>query len=100
MEGSDGKGAITELLKIAAAQGRKARKAAEAAEGGDEGGEGEGAEDGAAAGGKAGRRGKRQSSAPKLSRPIICICNDLCANTPPPSRDVCVQSRSRQRSAP
>lgn len=83
MEGRDGTGAITELLKLAAGEGRKAgsrranNKDGEPEAGSDD--EGEPSD-------KSGS--KTKSSTPKLSRPIICICNDLWAPSLKALRDV------------
>ena len=82
MEGRDGTGAITELLKLAAGEGRKAgsrraNKDGEPDAGSDD--EGDPTD-------KSGS--KTKSSTPKLSRPIICICNDLWAPSLKSLRDV------------
>jgi chromosome transmission fidelity protein 18 len=84
MEGRDGRGAITELLKLAAGEGRKAGSQGAKKDGGRDaaGSEDEEGDDGP------GKTAKKKSSTPKLSRPIICICNDLWAPSLKALRDV------------
>eukprot|EP01043_Picozoa_sp_COSAG02_P018078 COSAG02_NODE_834_length_16653_cov_9.111977_7_plen_880_part_00 len=82
MEGRDGKGAITELLKLAAGEGRKS-----GSRGAKKDGERDaGTDDEDEASDNSG--GKTKSSTPKLNRPIICICNDLWAPSLKALRDV------------
>ena len=83
MENREGKGAITELIKLASAKGKKASK-----KDNDADAEGEGDDDEPAGGDQAKASKKKGSSTPKLSRPIICICNDLWAPSLKELRDV------------
>ncbi len=82
MEGRDGKGAITELLKLAAGEGRKSGSRGVKKDGERDAG----SDDDDEASGSSGN--KKKSSTPKLNRPIICICNDLWAPSLKALRDV------------
>ena len=84
LEGNDGKGAISELIKLALAAGKAAgkRKLADEVDGEDFGEQEEQA--------SSPQRSKKTKGggSTKLNRPIICICNDLWAPALKPLRDV------------
>mmetsp|Transcript_46222 Transcript_46222/g.76990 ORF Transcript_46222/g.76990 Transcript_46222/m.76990 type:complete len:1050 (-) Transcript_46222:217-3366(-) len=87
LEGSEGKGAISTLMKIISGGDKKTSTAGASGGKGDAGGEEEendkadGAEPLGGAGGKkgGGKKGKGKDVMGRLCRPIICICNDQYA---------------------
>jgi chromosome transmission fidelity protein 18 len=79
LAGAEGRGALDAIVALARAEagGGGGGAAGAAAEKRDGGGE-----DGAAAGGRGGgggRGGKGRRAPPTLSRPVLCICNDVSA---------------------